>query len=272
MFTLLTFVDKYYEYDGDKDPENKALTIGGFESAWLADLVGAYLLANTKEHFKETRFDGIYRDDGFAAFIGKWSYDQIATWRDNFQAAVNILTEGDYLQFTCSIWIDETVNQPGPKEPHNKMVSIERGTAFPYLDMELYWSEKEELQFRVHLKPNQELKYLNRGSTHTEPCFKAISSGVFQRLVKLTTVTPKNENKTIDEMYPKHTEALRRAELIEDKTPTMREILDKEEERKKPQSAKKAHQKKRDRKRAIHFCIGHSKAWIKPIHKIIKAY
>jgi len=31
--TLLTFVDKYYEYDGDRDPEEKGLTIGGYESA-----------------------------------------------------------------------------------------------------------------------------------------------------------------------------------------------------------------------------------------------
>jgi hypothetical protein len=29
--TLLTFVDQYYEYDGDEDPENKSLTIGGYE-------------------------------------------------------------------------------------------------------------------------------------------------------------------------------------------------------------------------------------------------
>ena len=31
--TLLTFIDKYYEYDGDQDPEDKGLTIGGYESA-----------------------------------------------------------------------------------------------------------------------------------------------------------------------------------------------------------------------------------------------
>jgi hypothetical protein len=28
--TLLTFIDQYYEYDGDKDPEEKGLTIGGY--------------------------------------------------------------------------------------------------------------------------------------------------------------------------------------------------------------------------------------------------
>ena len=38
---LLTFVDQYYECDGDEDPENKCLTIGGYESAWFADLAGA---------------------------------------------------------------------------------------------------------------------------------------------------------------------------------------------------------------------------------------
>jgi hypothetical protein len=53
-----------YEYDGDKDPEEKGLTIGGYESAWLADLVGAYILANTQQHFRETIYYGLYRDDG----------------------------------------------------------------------------------------------------------------------------------------------------------------------------------------------------------------
>ena len=31
--TLLTFVDKYYEHNGDRDPEEKGLTIGGYEPA-----------------------------------------------------------------------------------------------------------------------------------------------------------------------------------------------------------------------------------------------
>jgi hypothetical protein len=36
--TLLTFVDKYYEYGGDLNVEDRGLAIGGYESAWLADL------------------------------------------------------------------------------------------------------------------------------------------------------------------------------------------------------------------------------------------
>ena len=36
--TLLTVVDKFYEYGGDMDGDDRGLTIGGYESAWLADL------------------------------------------------------------------------------------------------------------------------------------------------------------------------------------------------------------------------------------------
>ena len=66
--TLLTFVDKYYEYGGEVNVEEKGLTIGGYESAWLADLVAAYLLENVTNIFDLTMFKGIYRDDGFVVF------------------------------------------------------------------------------------------------------------------------------------------------------------------------------------------------------------
>ena len=33
----ITFKGQHYECDGGKDPEEKGLTIGGCESAWLAD-------------------------------------------------------------------------------------------------------------------------------------------------------------------------------------------------------------------------------------------
>jgi hypothetical protein len=42
--TILTFQDQYYIYDGDQSLDEKGLTIGGYESAWLADLVVAYIL------------------------------------------------------------------------------------------------------------------------------------------------------------------------------------------------------------------------------------
>jgi hypothetical protein len=46
--TFFTFQDKYYKYDGTANPDDRGLTIGGY--AWLvADLVGAYILDNTRE-------------------------------------------------------------------------------------------------------------------------------------------------------------------------------------------------------------------------------
>ncbi len=50
--TLMTFQEKYYEYGGGMEMQDKALTIGGYESAWLADLVAAYVLENTQQHFQ----------------------------------------------------------------------------------------------------------------------------------------------------------------------------------------------------------------------------
>jgi hypothetical protein len=41
--TLIAFEDKYFEYDGDRDVNDKGLTIGRYESAWLADLVASSL-------------------------------------------------------------------------------------------------------------------------------------------------------------------------------------------------------------------------------------
>jgi hypothetical protein len=266
--TLITFEDQYYEYDGGKDPEEKGLTIGGFESAWLADLVGAYILANTQQHFTHTTYHGLYRDDGFATFTGDWDYDMIVKWRNEFQDSVNTLAEGDYLQFTCSIWL------PNEKaKEHNKMVSIERGKGFPYLDMELIWSEQKELQFQVYMKPNQQLKYLNKGSTHTGAVFKAIPKGVYQRLAKLTTMTEMNGNLTLKEIYPKHFKALEHANLVKGKIPTLRETkLEIETLKMLSEASKAAKEKKgRERKRAIYFCAGYSKTWITPIHKTIQA-
>ena len=62
--TLITFVDKYFEYGGDIDGEKRGLTIGGYESAWLADLVASYILKQSEKFFSEFIYYGIYRDDG----------------------------------------------------------------------------------------------------------------------------------------------------------------------------------------------------------------
>ena len=52
--TSLTFQDKYCEHGGSLDPSKRGLTIGGYESAWLANLVVAWILKQTENLFRTT--------------------------------------------------------------------------------------------------------------------------------------------------------------------------------------------------------------------------
>jgi hypothetical protein len=92
--------------------------------------------------------------------------------------------------------------------------------------MEMYWSLEGNLQFRVHLKENQVLKYLNHKSMHTDVCFAAIPAGVMKRLASLTTRNNKSELMRMDELYPAHAKALQTANLALNIFPTLGKILD----------------------------------------------
>ena len=70
----------------------------------------------------------------------------------------------------------------------------------PYLDLEIFWDSKGTLQFKVHLKENQKIKYLNFGSSHTKCCMKAILLGVFNCLAKLTSPTSSNIDQQINQI------------------------------------------------------------------------
>ena len=85
----------------------------------------------------------------------------------------------------------------------------------------------------VHRKKDQKLKYLNKGSSHPNSCFRAIPYGVFLRLCKLTSQTKANLGRRIDELYPDHALALRKARLIQGKFPTMRDFWDEVEKKRK---------------------------------------
>ena len=62
--TFVTFEDQYWIYGGFLPVEDKGLTIGGFESAFFADLAAAYLLENSEHIFEKSLFNKIYRNDG----------------------------------------------------------------------------------------------------------------------------------------------------------------------------------------------------------------
>ena len=133
--------------------------------------------------------------------------------------------------------------------------------------MELRWHQNKPI-FRVHLKPNQKLKYLNKSSNHTPSCFKSIYSGVFKRLAKLTTKIPQIQDQLITEIYPSHAKALLKADLLPKKVPTLTNQMH-ENEVMKSKKEQKDQNKKVD-SRDIYFCIGYTKAWPKPVHTIIK--
>jgi hypothetical protein len=75
--------------------------------------------------------------------------------------------------------------------------------------------------------PYQALKYLNKGSNHTNATFKAIPMGVCRRLVNLTSVNADREQDNRCAL-PRALQRLRRANLIsvKDTFPTLRKASD----------------------------------------------
>ena len=70
--TLISFDRDYYEYSSGKKYE-QGLAIGGYESAFLADLVASYTFETSKAILNLKTYHGIYWDDGLVVFKGKKS-------------------------------------------------------------------------------------------------------------------------------------------------------------------------------------------------------
>jgi hypothetical protein len=153
----------------------------------------------------------MYRDDGLVVFNSKKTKTQIQTWLNEFQLTVDELCGNSFLQFTAVM-----CHSGGRSSRSKTNLSVDINPAFPYLNMEMYWSGR----FRVHLKPNQQLLYLNRGSSSTSSCYRAIESGVLGRLANLTPATEANLGRPMHQLYPEHAEALQRAGLSSGRLPT----------------------------------------------------
>ena len=65
--TLISFGGEYYKYHGG-EREEQGLAIGGYDSAFLADLVASYLFEKASPIFRPTIYHGIYLDDGLVVF------------------------------------------------------------------------------------------------------------------------------------------------------------------------------------------------------------
>ena len=219
--TLITFIDKYYEYGGAESINERGLTIGGYESAWLADLVASFILDNTKDLFDNTTLHyGIYRDDGIIFLKGKWTNEDIIRFIKTFQLRSNELLNSSKLQFTTEIW--RPTKGSTKTTTIDKTFTIIESPTFPFLHMQISLTRNEKLSFKVHMKENQMLKYLNKGSCHTSNCLKAIPNGVLQRLSKLISRTHFNLHSKLDVLYPDQAKALQIANLAPPYFPTMK--------------------------------------------------
>jgi hypothetical protein len=86
-----------------------------------------------------------------------------------------------------------------------------------------------------------------------------------KRLASLTTRTEKSELTMMDELYPVHAKALKKANLAPDIFPTLGEILDNQQMDPAVDNAKE-----KKNMRTVRFCLGMSKWWNDPVHAILK--
>ena len=148
--TLITFIDNYYDYGGSESINDRGLTIGGYESDWLADFVASFILDNTKDLFDNTTLHyDIYRDDGIIFLKGKWTNEDIIRFIKTFQIRLDKLLNSSKLQFTTEIW--------RPTKGRTKTITIDKALtiiespSFPFLDMEIFLTRNEKLSFKVHM-------------------------------------------------------------------------------------------------------------------------
>ena len=78
-YTIISFDGEYYEYHR-WEREEQGLAIGGYESAFLADLVASYLFEKSKPIFRLKIYHVIYQDDGLVVFKRKKKASQIKDW------------------------------------------------------------------------------------------------------------------------------------------------------------------------------------------------
>ena len=112
--TLISFDGEYYKYHR-VEGEEQGLAIGGYESAFLADLVASYLFEKAKPIFCPKIYHGIYRDDRLVVFKGKKKANEIKDWLEKFQQTVNMAAGNQHLKFTAEIWTDGA-NPPTPEK------------------------------------------------------------------------------------------------------------------------------------------------------------
>jgi hypothetical protein len=103
--TIVRFRDKYYKYGVDPDPNHRSLTIGGFKSAFLADLEATYIFEKLHHLLEQhVRFIGTCCDNKIIMFWGNRSNEWLKNWLSTFQKEVDPLLGNVDIQFTMETW------------------------------------------------------------------------------------------------------------------------------------------------------------------------
>ena len=111
--------------------------------------------------------------------------------------------DSEGLKFTAEIWRPTKEERKTTKQ-YDRSTTVITAKCFPFLDMELYWNDEDKLEFRVHMKENKVLQYPNLHSCHTNNCFTATLSKIFNRLTKFILNTLINLETKLDILYPDH--------------------------------------------------------------------
>ena len=259
---LISFGCEYYEYHGG-EREEQGLAIGGYESAFLADLVASYLFEKSKLNFRPKIYHVIYQDDGLVVFKGKKKASDIKDCMEEFHQMVNKAEVNQHLQFTAEIWTNEA-NSPTPEKEDR--VQTVTNDELPFLDMKMSWSPEGDLQFGVFREKGQQLKYIGQESTHTPGTLRAIPSGVLNHLTKLTSKNPSIHTEAVDKIYPAHVNALRKAGLAPPVFPTMGDLWRNQDEKVENKKERDVIKKKN---RNVYFCVAYSRYFSTSIHRLI---
>ena len=165
----------------------------------ISSLHISFILVKSKDLFKIcAEYYGIYRDDGIVFLKGKWSDDEIVRWLKTFQIKVNDILDSEKVKFTAEIWRPSDETKETVKL--NNQVNVLKVKTYPFLDMAIFWGFNRKLKFKIYMKENQVLKYLNKGSCHTSKCFKAIPLGVLGSITRLTYQNKKILNSRKDSL------------------------------------------------------------------------
>eukprot|EP00957_Ditylum_brightwellii_P028956 2187360-Ditylum_brightwellii.AAC.1 len=195
--------------------------------------------------FKSALLRGIYQDDGLVVFEGRQTRREITLWLKGFQAKVNKLAGGDYLQFTTKLWRPVTEGKQAMTHMDDedgweddgeiskalwKKVAVRDEEWFPFWGMRMR-RRRNKLEFQVYQKENQLLKYIDIQSTHHPSTFPLIATRIITRLCWLMSWGASLRETQVDEIYPEHAEALRKAGLAPGIFLTFGEIWEKDDGR-----------------------------------------